>query len=196
MNPRTYPTAMRTSASSIVSAILLIVFGFLAILLPAFPSIGIIIMIGSLIVFGGFAQLLHAFQSKGFGHIAWKLLVAACYLVAGFYLFTHPVLGLAGLTLTLAIFFVVLGVADIIAYFSSRKAGGSGWILADGIISLVLGGLIWSRWPAVSLWFIGTLLGISLVLTGITRFMMLLAAPGTVDTGVYGEHEPEHRRAA
>jgi uncharacterized membrane protein HdeD (DUF308 family) len=194
MNATAYPTLTRTTGPSIASAILLIVFGFLAILVPAFPSLGIVFMIGCLVLFAGLVQLFHAFQSKGIGHILWKLLIAACYLIAGVYLMGHPILGLAGLTLTLAWFFVALGVIDIIAYFSSRKAGGSGWILADGIVTLALGAFVWSRWPAVSLWFVGTLIGISMVMTGVTRLMMALTVRKLVQD--YGERPSEHRWAA
>ena len=160
---------------SILLSILLIIFGFLAITLPAATSIGVALVIGWLVLFGGLVQLVHAFQSKGIGHIVWKLLVAAFYLAAGAYLIARPALGLAGLTLVLAIFFVAEGVVDVIAYFSARKSGSSGWMLLDGVVTLILGLMIWNRWPATSLWVIGTLVGISMFMTGITRLMMAVA---------------------
>jgi uncharacterized membrane protein HdeD (DUF308 family) len=164
----------RALTPSILLSILLIIFGFLAITLPTATSIGVALVIGWLVLFGGLAQLIHAFQSKGIGHIVWKLLVAALYLAAGAYLIAHPALGLAGLTLALAIFFVAEGVVDVIAYFSTRKSGGSAWMLLDGIVTLVLGLMIWNRWPATSLWVLGTLVGISMLMTGISRLMMAL----------------------
>jgi uncharacterized membrane protein HdeD (DUF308 family) len=62
-------------------------------------------LIGWLVLFGGLMQFIHAFQFKGIGHIVWKLLVAVFYLAAGAYLIACPTLGLASLTLALAIFF-------------------------------------------------------------------------------------------
>ena len=77
-----------------------------------------------------------------------KILVALLYLAAGAYLLTHPALGVAGFTLALAIFLCAEGVADVVAYFSTRKAGGSSlWMLVDGIITLALGFMIWNQWP-------------------------------------------------
>lgn len=179
---------------SILLSILLIIFGFLAIVLPAATSIGVALMIGWLVLFGGLVQLIHAFQSKGIGNIVWKLLVAAFYLMAGVYLIARPALGLAGLTLALAIFFVAEGVVDVIAYFSTRKSGASGWMLLDGIVTLILGFMIWNRWPATSLWVIGTLVGISMLMTGITRLMMAVAVRKLFrDLGDSPVHE---RRAA
>jgi uncharacterized membrane protein HdeD (DUF308 family) len=160
---------------SLVLSIILIIFGLVAIALPFITSLGMAIIIGWLLLFDGLAQALHAFQSKGIGHIAWKLLIAVLYVAAGAYFVSRPALGVAGLTLALGIFFFAEGMTDAITYFSTRKAGGSGWILLDGVVTLFLGLMIWNRWPSSSLWAIGTLVGISMLMTGATRLMMALA---------------------
>ena len=165
----------RISRVSIVLSIILIILGVLAITLPMATSAGVVMIIGWLVIFDGFVQLAHAAQSKGIGHIVWKILVALFYLVAGAYLLAHPALGVAGFTLVLAIFLCAEGLADVVAYFSTRKAGGTLWMLVDGIITLVLGFMIWNQWPVASLWVIGTLVGISMVMTGTTRLLMTLA---------------------
>ena len=164
------------SGGSIVWAILLIVFGFLAIALPLGTSLGVVLVVAWLIILSGGFQFIHAFQSQGAGSIAWKLLVAVVYLIAGIYFLTHPLLGLASFTLALAFFFVAEGVVDLIAYFQNRSAEGSGWILFDGIVTLILGILVWRHWPSTSGWVIGTLVGISMLMTGTTRLMLSLAA--------------------
>ena len=164
------------SGGSIVWAILLILFGFLAIALPIASSWGVVVIVAWLIVFSGGFQFIHAFQSKGVGHILWKLLVAILYLIVGFYFLLHPLLGVAAFTLWLAIFFVVEGIFDLVAYFKGRHIPGSGWILFDGIVTLILGLLVWRQWPSSSLWVIGTLVGISMIFTGTTRLMLGLAA--------------------
>jgi uncharacterized membrane protein HdeD (DUF308 family) len=160
---------------SLVWSVVLIVFGVLAIALPLASSIGVVLLLGWLVLFDGGAQVIHAFQSSGVGHIIWKLLVALFYLIAGFYLISHPLAGVAVLTLVLAIFLFAEGIADIIAYFSLRKQGGSGWMLVNGLITLLLGVLIWRHWPGASLGIMGTLLGISMIMTGVARLMMALA---------------------
>jgi uncharacterized membrane protein HdeD (DUF308 family) len=165
----------RASGISIVLSLALILFGVLAIALPIASSLGIAIVLGWLALFAGVAQVVHAFQSEGIGHVVWKLVVAIFYLAAGVYLIGHPALGVAGLTLVLGIFLFAEGVADVVAYFTARKSGASPWMLLDGIVTLVLGFMIWNRWPLGSLWVIGTLVGISMVMTGTTRLMMALA---------------------
>ena len=79
------------SGGSIVWAILLIIFGFLAIALPFATSWGVVVIIAWLIVFSGGFQFIHAFQSKGAGHIIWKLLVAIVYLIVGIYFLLNPI---------------------------------------------------------------------------------------------------------
>ena len=148
----TAPVALgeRGSGPSVAWSILLIILGLLAIASPLAASLGVVIVIGWLLLFDGVAQVVHAFQSKGAGHIAWKLLVAVVYLVAGVYLLVHPGVGVASLTL-------------------------GAWMLLDGIITLFLGVMIWRHWPSSSLWVIGLLVGISMLMTGMTRLMMALA---------------------
>jgi len=165
----------RASGTAVLLSIVMIIFGILAITLPIISSLAVAIVIGWLVIFAGVAQLVHAFQSKGIGHIVWKILVAAFYLVAGANLIARPALGAAGLSLVLGIFLIAEGVADVIAYFVMRKSGSSLWMLLDGIITLALGFMIWNHWPSGSLWIIGTFVGISMVMTGITRLMMALA---------------------
>jgi uncharacterized membrane protein HdeD (DUF308 family) len=169
--------------------VLAIVAGLFALALPWEAAFGAVLVIGWLLIFSSAFQLLHAFQSKGIGSILWKLLIGLLYLAVGIYFVTHPVLGMATLTFAMAIFFFAEGVADLVTYFQVRRAPGSGWILLDGIVTLILGLLIWRHWPSSALWAIGTLLGISMLLTGISRLMITLAvrrlraviAPGSLD---------------
>jgi uncharacterized membrane protein HdeD (DUF308 family) len=164
------------SGGSIVWAILLIAFGFLAIALPLATSVGVVLILAWLLVFSGAFQFIHAFRSHGAGSIAWKLLVAIVYLAAGLYFVMHPLLGVASFTLVLACFFMAEGVIDLVVYFANRSARGAGWILFDGIVTLILGIMVWGRWPSSSAWVIGTLVGISMIMTGYTRLMLSLVA--------------------
>jgi uncharacterized membrane protein HdeD (DUF308 family) len=46
----------------------------------------------------------------------------------------------------------------------------------NAIITLLVGGLIWFHWPSSSVWAIGTLVGVNLLMTGISRLMFGVAA--------------------
>ncbi|RSL15405.1 uncharacterized membrane protein HdeD (DUF308 family) [Edaphobacter aggregans] len=168
--------------SSVWFAILLIVLGILAISLPALASIGVARVLSWLILFEGIIQLVYAFKSEGVGSKIWKLLVSVLYIFVGGYLLVHPLIGLAGLTLMLAVFFFIEGITDIGTFIWSRKSVGSEWLLLHGIVTLLLGVMIWKHWPVSSLWALGTLVGISMLLTGLTRLMMGLKGRRLVDS--------------
>ena len=98
------------------------------------------------------------------------------YGVAGIYMLMNPLLGVLSLTLLLEIFLVIEGVFETALYSGIRHVRNSGWVLFDGVITLLLGILIWFHWPSSPVWVIGTLVGISLMFSGISRFMLALAA--------------------
>ena len=97
------------------------------------------------------------------------------YGAIGFYLLASPVAGLASLTLAIAMYLLIEGVLEFVLSFQLRPAPGSGWLLVDGVITLVLAVLIWSTWPSSALWLVGTLVGISMFFSGITRLMLSMA---------------------
>jgi uncharacterized membrane protein HdeD (DUF308 family) len=75
----------------------------------------------------------------------------------------------------LAFLFLVEGVLDFMLWWKSRSSRGAIWILVDSIVTLVLGGMIYVHWPSSSVWAIGTLVGISMIMSGVTRLMLSLA---------------------
>jgi uncharacterized membrane protein HdeD (DUF308 family) len=112
----------------------------------------------------------------------WKFLVGVAYVCFGAYLIMHPVLGVASLTLVLASLFLIEGILDIVLFFKIRPTQRSTWVLVDGIITLLLGLMIYTQWPSSSAWAIGTLVGISMIFSGVARVMMSLAVRKTTET--------------
>ena len=165
----------QASGWSIVWGILLVIFGALAIGSPFVAAVALSVFIAWLIVFAGIVHLVLAFHAHRAASRIWKLLVALAYIGIGLYLLWHPLAGTVALTLLLAIMLLVEGVLDIILYFQMRPLHGSAWVLFDGIVTLLLAGLIYVHWPSSSIWAIGTLVGVSMMFSGITRMMMSLA---------------------
>jgi len=155
--------------------ILMFVCGILAISLPLASSIGIVILLAWLILFVGISHLIFAFHSHSVGGFLWQVLVALIYGAAAIYMLMNPLLGVLSLTLLLAIFLLVEGILELVLYFRIRRVRHGGWVLFDGIVTLILGILIWAHWPSSAVWVIGTLVGISLIFSGISRFMLSLA---------------------
>jgi uncharacterized membrane protein HdeD (DUF308 family) len=165
----------QASTLSILWGVLLIVCGMLAVASPFVAAVAVNVIISWLIVSAGILHLIVAFHAHGAGSVIWKLLVGLAYIGIGVYLILHPAIGVASLTLLLAGLFLIEGVLNIVLYFQMRSLGGSGWMLVDGIITLVLGLMIYMQWPASSAWAIGTLVGVSLIISGVSRVMLSLA---------------------
>lgn len=172
-------TLKKTDGWSMAWGILMFICGLLAISLPLASAMGLVIILAWLILFTGVWHLIFAFHAQSVGGVLWKILLAVLYVIAGAYLLAHPLLGMVSLTLVLAIFFALEGIIEIALYFGLRGARHSGWVLVDGIVTLILGILIWRQWPSSSVWVIGTLVGISLIFSGISRFMLAWAARGS-----------------
>ena len=165
----------QASTLSIVWGVLLIVFGMVAIGSPFLAAVAVNAVIAWLIVLAGVVHLIVAFRAHGAGSMVWKILVGLAYVFFGAYLIIHPLLGVASLTLVLASLFLIEGVLDIILFFKMRPARGPGWVLVDGIITLLLGLMIYMQWPSSSAWAIGILVGVSMIISGVTRVMLSLA---------------------
>jgi uncharacterized membrane protein HdeD (DUF308 family) len=176
MNANTPVGAIRKGSGwSMLWSIVMIICGILAISLPLASSIGLVIVLAWLILLAGAAHLVFAFQGHSLGGILWQLLLVVAYGFAGIYMLMHPLLGVLSLTLVLAVFLLFEGVLELVLYFQIRRRPHAGWVLFDGVVTLILGILIWIHWPSSALWIIGTLVGISLIFSGISRFMLSTA---------------------
>jgi len=165
----------RATGWSIALAILMIIAGIIAMLEPGMAGVVITLVVGWSAIFNGVAQIVFAFRTHGGWHIALEVVLGIIYIIAGIFLLLAPLGGLVAITLVLASVLLVYGIFAIILGFRMRPRFGWGWVLFDGIITLLLGVLIWVHWPSSSLWVVGTLFGISIFISGITRLMVSLA---------------------
>jgi uncharacterized membrane protein HdeD (DUF308 family) len=159
----------------IVWGVLLIILGMLAIGEPLLAAIALATFIAWLLIFVGVVHVALAFHAHSGTSMGWKLLIGLAYIFIGGYLLFRPVVGVATLTLMLAFLFLVEGVLDFMLWWKSRSSDGAFWILVDSLVTLVLGGMIYVHWPSSSVWAIGTLVGISMIISGVTRVMLSTA---------------------
>jgi len=165
----------RASALSILWGVLLIGLGMLAVASPMVAAVAVNGLIAWLIVFAGVVHLVVAFHTREAGSIIWRLLVGLAYVCFGGYLLVRPAVGVASLTLLLASLFLLEGIFNIVLFFRAPSTLRSSWMLLDGIVTLLLGLLIYLQWPSSSAWAIGTLVGVSLIFSGVARVMVSLA---------------------
>jgi len=160
---------------SIVLSVLMIATGIFALTVPSMTGVAVTLVVAWLLIVSGALHLGFAWRAAHAGTAVWEILIALLYGGIGVYLLTRPVLGLEALTLALATYFVLQGVLEFVLAFVLRPVPGSGWVLVDGIVTLLLAVLIWRGWPATSAWVVGTLVGFGMFFNGLTRLMVSLA---------------------
>ena len=157
---------------SIALSVLMMFTGLLALAVPAMTGLAATLVFGWLLVFSGALHLGYAWRASGAKAILWEIVIAVVYGAIGIYLLGRPVLGLAALTFALATYLVFEGILEFVLAFVLRPLPGTGWLLVDGIVTLLLAALIAAGWPASSTWALGTIVAISMLFSGVTRLML------------------------
>ncbi|ARV61673.1 hypothetical protein BZZ01_26360 [Nostocales cyanobacterium HT-58-2] len=167
--------------NSLLIGIVLTILGILAVAVPSFTTIAAETWIALMLIFAGGAKLGYAFQTRDRGGFVWKILLGILYFATGVMLLIYPFTGVLTLTLLLGSFLLTEGVFELILAFRLRPQQNWIWVLADGIITLLLGAMIWFQWPFNAPWVIGLLVGISILFSGISRIMLSLNARSTLN---------------
>ena len=161
--------------------IVVVILGILAIALPMLTGIALTMTLGVILLATGAAQLVYTFKSRSFGEGATRFIFSALAILAGLSLFLQPGAGLATITLFLAIWFVVDGIWSLVAGFRWRPFDGWGWMVFSGLVSIVLGIMVYRQFPYSAAWLVGLMVGIRLVFAGMTMIMMGSAGEAVID---------------
>jgi uncharacterized membrane protein HdeD (DUF308 family) len=158
--------------------ILLVILGLLAILVPAIASLAATVFFGWLLLLGGLVGLVATIRARHAPGFWWSLLSAIVGVVAGVLLLGWPLQGTLSLTSVLIAFLLVEGAATIL-YALQHRTGPSarwGWMLASGILDLLLGVILFAGLPGTAMWALGLLIGIDMTFGGWALIAMALAA--------------------
>ncbi len=155
-----------TSRAGFVWGILTIILGALAIAAPMVSGIAVTTLVAVFLLAAGIAQTIFAFKAGSFGQGFLTFLFGAFGILAGLFMLARPLVGLASVTMILAIYFFVDGVSGGFMAFRLRPAQGWGWMLVSAIISVWLGIMIMNNWPYSGQWLVGTLVGVRLFFAG------------------------------
>ena len=158
----------------LVEGLILVVLGLAAIVVPAIATLAVAIFVGWLFLIAGIVGLITTFMMRNAPGFWWSLLSALVSIAAGVVLVGWPVSGAVSLTLVLIVFFILEGVATIMFAIDHRRqlSGRWGFMLASGIIDLLLAAIILAGLPETAAWAIGLLVGISLIFGGSAMLTM------------------------
>jgi uncharacterized membrane protein HdeD (DUF308 family) len=140
----------------------------------AFTIAGVI-FIGALLVVAGAFQIVHAFMDREWGAFALHLLVGILYVIGGLLLMDEPIQGSVIITIFVAVALVIGGILRIVIGVQHRSMPGWGLMLASGIVSLLVGIMLYMMLPWSGLWVVGTLIAVELVVHGVSWIQFGLA---------------------
>jgi len=162
----------RASGWHVAWGVLLVVSGVLAVVMPGVAAFATALLFAWLLVIGGVSELAYAIHTRSQQGFGWKLASGVLTLGLGIVIVFAPLAGVASLALLVGAFFFAGGITRTVLAFKLRPARGWGWVLADGLFSIVIAGLIAIGWPASSIAFIGLLTGFWLIWTGLWRILL------------------------
>jgi len=176
--------ALRKGAGWLMAfAILQIVVGMLAIAAPQIATLASAVFLGWLLLFAGVAQLVQAFQVRGWKGFGLHALGAVFYTLGGILVIARPVAGALTLTLILSMFLVIEGGGRIGIALQHRPQPGWVGFLVGGILGVLLGAMLFMELPSSALWALGLLLGVNLVISGVSLLGLGMAARRAPEAG-------------
>ncbi|HWS95963.1 MAG TPA: DUF308 domain-containing protein [Candidatus Methylomirabilis sp.] len=162
----------KRSAWSIAMGTLTAVLGVFLVIYPFATAMITTVLLGWILVLVGIAQFVFALHTHTVGNFFLKVLLGILYAVAGIALAFLPIEGVIVLTGVLGTLLLIQAGMLTVTAFQMKPLDGWGWYLADAIASLLLGILIFVKWPNSSMWAIGTLVGVAVLVGGISRIML------------------------
>ncbi|PSH63678.1 MULTISPECIES: HdeD family acid-resistance protein [Phyllobacterium] len=159
-------TVKRYSLWYLIQGIVLVAAGILAIIYPVISSVAVIILLGWLLIISGLAQGIGLLGARHVPHFWLQLVSVILALLIGFLFLRDPAQGLLTVTLLLIVFFMIEGISKIVFSLTIRPFPNWGWVLASGLVGILLSLVLWASLPVTALWLVGLLLGIQLISVG------------------------------
>ena len=151
----------------LTEGVILLVLGLLAILIPPAATISVTIVIGAVFFASGVVGLISTFTGHRAPGFWWSLISAALGIVVGLMLLVRPIAGAVSLTLVLIVFFIAEGLFSILFGVAQRRHVSTwGWMIASGVVDLLLAGILIAGLPGDAAWALGLLVGINLIFGG------------------------------
>jgi uncharacterized membrane protein HdeD (DUF308 family) len=157
--------------------------GIFSILVPIVASISVAILAGWVLLVGGIVEFGHILRSGAAWDRIWGLVLAVITAIAGLSLLLFPLSGTITITVVLVVWFFLSGGMKLAAWWRTREIAGSWMLGLNGAASVVLGVLIWASLPSSAAWAIGLLVGIELLLYGMSLISAAFSGRQLARTG-------------
>jgi uncharacterized membrane protein HdeD (DUF308 family) len=150
---------------SILTGILFLIAGSLAIIQPNLGGLSLVWLIASLFIIVGIFKGFLVFKSHQNSAGGWFKTFGLIF--TGILLFVFPVIGAATIAILLSFYFLFDGFSSVYMGFELKPISGWWMSVLNGFISILLAFVILMQWPFSSLAIIGILVGISFIIDAI-----------------------------
>jgi uncharacterized membrane protein HdeD (DUF308 family) len=159
-------TVKRHSLWYLVQGGLMILAGILALIYPVVSSFAAVFLLGCVLIVSGIVQGISLIDARDVPHFWLQLVSVVLSVIVGVLLIRHRAAGLLVLTLLLLVYFMVEGISKVIFSLTIRPFPNWGWLLASGIVTILIAFYLWASLPVTAVWLLGVLLGIQLICEG------------------------------
>ncbi|UCG84915.1 MAG: DUF308 domain-containing protein [Gemmatimonadota bacterium] len=156
----------RDARMLMLMGVVMVILGLLALGAPLVTGVAVAVTVGSFVLLGGILQLILGVKAESWGSRIFGIILGLVAVVCGLLLIAHPLLSLGFLTLLLAGYFVIDGMFQVVQALDIKPDRGWGATLLAGVMSVLLGILVWRQWPLSGAWAVGVLVGIKILLSG------------------------------
>jgi uncharacterized membrane protein HdeD (DUF308 family) len=160
----------------LVIGLVLLLCGAIAILLPSISNVPASLVLGAAVAFAGIVKVLESFQIKGWSGFVWQLFGGIVEIVGGVFIYLNPLKGAVAITLIIAAVFVIVGIAQIGLALKVQPQDGWGWLLASGVLALIVGVALIVKVPFTAHLDPALIAGISLLFAGWAYLVIAYAA--------------------
>lgn len=155
--------------------VLLVLLGFAVMGSSFYATIFSVFILGIFLLSAGVVQVIQAFLARQWSGFFLSLMLGILYILLGFFCASRPGEAAISLTLWIAAFLIVAGVFRMISSLALHSENW-GWLFFNGIVTFVLGMMIYAEWPFSGLWIIGLFVGVDMILSGISWITLALTA--------------------
>ena len=179
--------ALPGSKSLMMLGIVLVIFGILLLVSPAAVGAAVVKVVALVLVITGLAQLVQGLRSGRVTHAIVASLLGLVVAGVGVFVWLNPEHEANFLTALLMIFFIINGLWKLSTAIRYSNVTGWGWVFLSGLLPLLFVYLLWKQWPLAGFWAIGVLVGLDLLLSGLSIIvvaarMRKIRAVGEFDT--------------
>jgi uncharacterized membrane protein HdeD (DUF308 family) len=154
--------------------VLLVICGTIAVVSPMFSTFVAIDVLAVLFLIAGVATIVSSFWAGQWSGLLVHLLVGILYVAAGFVISEHKLMSVLMVTIFIAVSFIVAGIFRALAALLIRFPQW-GWALLNGVVTMLMGIIIYRHLPDSAFWVVGLLVGLEMLFGGWTWIMLALA---------------------